>query len=113
MVGLDILGGVEPALTVVVGKIEIAATGERFAGVVGGWLERDGARLARGTGVILDGEIWVVMDKLASLQFALDAGVYALLRFRAKAIPKSHACLPPPFELAKRCQQSPDSIKSD
>lgn len=112
MVGLDVLGGVEAADAVVVGKIEVAATGERFAGVVGGWLD-DGARLARGTRVILDGEIWVVMDKLASLQFALDALVDVLLRFRAKAIPKSHACLPPPFELAKRSQQSPDSIKSD
>ena len=69
MVGVDILGGVEAADAVVVGKIEVAATGQWFAGVVGGWQE-DGARLARLTRVILDGEIWVVMDKLASLQFA-------------------------------------------
>ena len=103
---LHILGFVEASLTVINGKVELTAAWERFAGIVDRW-RKEYMRLARGAGVVLDGEIRIVVDKLASLQLALDAGVDVLLLFRAKAIPKSHARLPPPFEFAERSQQCP------
>ena len=104
--GFHVLGFVESALTVIDGEVVLAAARERFASIVDRW-RKEYMRLARGAGVVLDGEIRIVVDKLASLQLALDAGVDVLLLFRAKAIPKSYARLPPPFEFAERSQQCP------
>lgn len=88
VVGLDVLGFVEAIVTVVVGAVELEALGERSAVVV----DRLGETgLVWGVLVVVDGEIWIGINKEALPPLVADTSVDVTLAVEVEGVPEPAA----------------------
>jgi len=108
VVGLDVLGFVEPVVTVVVSAVELKALGERLAVVVYGLGE---AGQLRGILVVVDGEIRIGINKKALPPLVADASVDITLAVEVESVPKPTASALATQVVACGGKQSPEMVE--